>query len=171
MAEQEKKALFYGDKLPDAVLPDKEWKKLYEEVNSIDDPKDPYFRKYIYHKLEQYAEKYCVGENEHRCLFCGAEQNKSIGLCYTCFNSFRTRGVIRTCGRTRIVKNSALLCSVCKNSPGRSMGMCYNCYRRMRHLGLHSAQELLEYETTMAIKNEEEFQKAHPNMVLKKVNR
>lgn len=148
MAEQEKqdKVLFYGDKLPDAVLPDEEWKRLYDEVNAADDPTDPAFRNYIYHILRKYTEQYCVGENANKCLMCGAEQHRPIGLCFTCFNSFRTRGVIRTCGRTRVVKNSQLLCIACKERPGRTMGICYNCYRLMRKANLKNPQELIAYK-------------------------
>ena len=111
-------------------------------VDASDAPSSKEFRNAFYEKTKKLAMKYCVGENEHKCLMCGREQNHATGMCQTCRKALSDRGVIRTTGKTR--KEGAGLLDV--DDEG-----CVICGRPAKWLTTHSNLCKTCYYTSVVI--------------------
>lgn len=140
------KKLRIGDMLPGGLLTEQEWRVLKHEFDQEKDTKSETFRAMILAQCQQLAQTHCVGENANKCLICGNHTQRKEGLCDTCFNALRVRGVLRQCGHTHRVKNADLVCAYCGASPAVTKGLCRNCYTKMKYRGLNSAEELINYE-------------------------
>ena len=135
-----------GDMLPGGLLTDQEWALLKAEFAQEEDTKSKSFRYRILAQCEELSKKHCVGENEHKCILCGSKVQRKEGLCKTCYGALRSRGVLRQCGHTHIVKNADLLCAFCGKRPAVSKGLCRSCFHRLKVHGLNTAEELINYE-------------------------
>ena len=123
-----------GDKLPGNLMSEEDWIMVRDMVDNEPNPTSIEFRAKIYPVLIKLKKKYCVGENEEKCLLCGSTGTEKIkvnpkGLCPACAKAFTGRGVLRQCGITRGFMNPQLTCICCEKEQGRTLGLCMKCYR------------------------------------------
>lgn len=140
-----------GDMLPGGLLTEEEWQLIKKEFEQEPDTKSESFRQMIVRQCIDLTKTHWVGENDHKCLFCGKETKRMEGLCNTCYNAIRVRGVLRQCGHTHDIKNADLACIVCGKKPAISKGVCKSCFYKMERRGFKTPDELIRFNESNAI--------------------
>lgn len=138
-------------KLPKSLLTDSEWDTLNKIFIEAEDPKDRGFRKTVLDHFAEIAKERCVGDDEHVCLQCGAEQHHVTGLCEVCRKALRDRGTLRGYGRAHGYSIKGAECEVC-GRPGYSSGLCRSCYEIKRKHGFETIEEVRQFRMNQTSK-------------------
>ena len=133
-----------GDKLPECLLSDKDWKTLKMLFDAKERPLSAEDRKELINFFDILAAKYCVGANKSKCLLCSKEQHHHSGLCDKCLRAAR-QGVLRHCGNVKgNMTHKDLICLARGAKGTTSKGLCRKCYYMYTKYGFNSIEEMKE---------------------------